>query len=994
MSEWFRNSLGELVYLRSYARWLEDEKRRETWPETVQRVVDFLFKEKQMLDDTLVEELHTAMLNQDVMPSMRSLWSSGEYAEIDNTCIYNCSFLPMDNLRAFSELIYILMQGTGGGFSVESRFVDKLPVVEEIQPSTEIHHQVEDSSEGWGEAVYFSVLHAWKGYESIVLDYSLVRPRGARLKTKGGRASGPEPLQNALSFLIDVIRGAEGRKLKTLEVYDMCCAIAEVVVVGGVRRSAMISFSDPNDESMRHAKDWKRGNFPIRRYMSNNSAYFSERPTKEVFDREWKQLAESGSGERGLSIDNWHKYAPRPKNSCRSNPCVTGDTRVMTEDGLLQIKDFLGQAKSLVIDSRFGTGEYGYTSEKGAFVTGEREVFKLTTKQGYSLKLTADHQVMTSRGWVEAQDLMLGDKIHVCNVGGMFGSQGDSDLGMLAGWYAGDGTIANQTPRLYFYHEDRDLAPMFADAVARITGKDVNVCSYEETKRQSIESALLREYLSVESKTDVPEYVWQGTEACQKAYLSALFSADGCVLGNQTKGVSIRLHSVDVNHLSAVQQILLNFNIFSKIYNNRMKAGIRMLPDGRGGERGYWCKESAELVISRQSLQVFSKRIGFIRKDKQEKLEGIIDNYQRAPYADKFYAEFVGLESMGVETVYDLTENTTHSFIANGLVVHNCHEIGLRFKEANDPWTGEGGGGQFCNLSAAIVRPNDTLESLKNKVRLATIIGCVQATFTHFPYLRPAWRELCEEDRLIGVDLTGQCDNPKLLDDADNLSALNEVAVSTAEEFSTLFGINMPAAITCGKPSGNTSQMVDCASGFHPRYSEYYFRHVRISADDPLSDLLKSQGVPMFPEVGQEELSEVEVKTWVARFPIKSPQGSMLRDDETSFDQMSRYLQIMQNWCKERGHNQSATIYVKEEDWGKVGEWVWENFDEVVGLSFLPYDGGNYKLAPYEEISQEEYQDCIQDFPEIDFSKLALFEEFDQGEGASTLACVGGACEI
>ena len=643
MSEWFRNSLGELVYLRSYARWLEDEKRRETWPETVQRVVDFLFNETHLLDDTLVEEIHDAILTQEIMPSMRSLWSSGEYAETDNTCIYNCSFLPMDNLRAFSELIYILMQGTGGGFSVESRFVDKLPVVEDILPGAEIHHQVEDSSEGWAEAVYFSVLHAWKGYESIVLDYSLVRPRGARLKTKGGRASGPEPLQDAISFLIDVVRGAEGRKLKTIEVYDMCCAIAEVVVVGGVRRSAMISFSDPDDESMRHAKDWKRGNFPIRRYMSNTSAYFSERPTKEVFDREWKQLAESGSGERGLSIDNWHKYAPRPKNSCRSNP---------------------------------------------------------------------------------------------------------------------------------------------------------------------------------------------------------------------------------------------------------------------------------------------------------------------------------------------------------------CHEIGLRFKEANDPWTGEGGGGQFCNLSAAIVRSNDTLESLKNKVRLATIIGCVQATFTHFPYLRPAWRELCEEDRLIGVDLTGQCDNPKLLDDADNLSALNEVAVSTAEEFSTLFGINTPAAITCGKPSGNTSQMVDCASGFHPRYSEYYFRHVRISADDPLSDLLKSQGVPMFPEVGQEELSEVEVKTWVARFPIKSPQGSMLRDDETSFDQMSRYLQIMQNWCKERGHNQSATIYVKEEDWGKVGEWVWENFDEVVGLSFLPYDGGNYKLAPYEEISQEEYQDCIQDFPEIDFSKLALFEEFDQGEGASTLACVGGACEI
>ena len=535
------------------------------------------------------------------------------------------------------------MQGTGVGFSVESKFVSKLPLIAKMDSTKSATFQVEDSSVGWADAIFFVVTHAWKGFGSIKIDYSLVRPRGSRLKTKGGRASGPKPLQDAIEFIIDTIHNARGRKLTTLEVYDICCSLAEVVVVGGVRRSAMISFSDPDDESMRHAKDWKLGNFPLKRYMSNNSAYFADRPSKDVFDREWKQLAESGSGERGFSIDNWHKYAPRPKGECRSNP---------------------------------------------------------------------------------------------------------------------------------------------------------------------------------------------------------------------------------------------------------------------------------------------------------------------------------------------------------------CHEIGLRFKESNDPWTGEGGGGQFCNLSAVVVRPEDTLDTLKLKVRLATIIGCTQATFTNFPYLRPAWRELCEEDRLIGVDLTGQCDNPKLLDNLENLSALNDVALSTASEMSELLGINVPAAITCGKPSGNTSQMVDCASGFHPRYSDFYFRHVRVSADDPLSDLLRSEGVPMFPEVGQEELSLDKIKTWVARFPIKSPQGSMTRDDETSFDQMERYLTIMKGWCKERGHNQSATIYVKNDDWDKVGQWVWDNFDDIVGLSFLPYDGGNYKLAPYEEISEEEYLDAIQDFPSIDFQRLAEFETYDQGQGSSEIACTGGACEI
>lgn len=639
--DWFKNQLGELVYLRSYARWLDTDKRRETWPETIERVTDFLFNDKEV-DTEDVEAIKDLILSQDIMPSMRSLWASGEYASIDNTAIYNCSFMPMDNLRAFSELIYILMQGTGVGFSVERKFVDKLPIVER-RFEGEAKHTVQDSSVGWADAIYFAVTSAYKGYSAVVVDYSLVRPRGSRLKTKGGRASGPEPLMSAIVFICNTISKAEGRRLHTLEVYDICCAIAEVVVVGGVRRSAMISFSDPDDESMRHAKDWKRGNFPLKRYMSNNSAYFPERPSKEVFDREWKQLAESGSGERGFSIDNWHKYSPREKGTSRSNP---------------------------------------------------------------------------------------------------------------------------------------------------------------------------------------------------------------------------------------------------------------------------------------------------------------------------------------------------------------CHEISLRFREANDAWTGAGGGGQFCNLSAVVIRPEDTLETLKTKVKYATIIGCVQSTFTYFPYLRPAWREMCNEDRLIGVDLTGQCDNVKLVNDPDTLSALNEVAISTAELYSKRLGINMPKVITCGKPSGNTSQMVDCSSGFHPRYSQYYFRHIRISADDPLSELLKTEGVPMFPEVGQENLPDSEVKTWVARFPIQSPEGAMTRDDETSFDQLERYLQIMKNWCKDRGHNQSATIYVKDGDWDRVGDWVWKHFDEIVGLSFLPYDGGNYKLAPYEEITKEEYEDSVQDFPNIDFSKLSLFETFDMGEGSYEIACTGGACEI
>jgi hypothetical protein len=991
----FKNSLGELVYLRSYARWLPSQGRRENWAETVDRAYDFLVS-NQPVPEEVKEEIYDAIYHQDVMPSMRSLWASGEFAAKDNTAIYNCSFLPIDNLKAFSELLYILMQGTGVGFSVEKRFIENLPTVSSLieNHSEDITIlQVEDSTEGWADAIYYLLVSMFKGLE-VDLDYSLIRPRGSVLKTKGGRASGADPLRVCVSFIKQALQNARGRKLTTLECHDICCSLAEVVVVGGVRRSAMISFSDPDDALMRHAKDWRTSDFPLKRYMSNNSAFFEEKPTREVFDREWEQLALSGSGERGFSIDNWWRYADRPKGATRSNPCVTGDTRVMTEHGLVQIKDFLGSPKRLVIDSRFGTSKEGYTSEKGAFITGNREVFRLITKQGYEVKLTSDHKVMTPRGWVQAQYLKKGDSVHICNNGGMFGTEGNEQIGAVAGWYAGDGTIGRGSPKLYFYHEDRGLTQYFKECIEAVVGKEVNVSSYEKSKRDSIGSSLLRDYLPTDDRTTVPEIVWRGTEECQRAYLSALFSADGCVIGDLKKGASVRLHSTKIDHLKNVQQILLNFNICSKIYTGRMKEGFRMMPDGKGGLKAYFCKESSELVISCQSLVTFSQKIGFIREDKQNALCSIIDSYKRSPNRDKFFADFVSLEPLGVETVYDLTEMTTHSFIANGIVVHNCHEIGLRYTLSNNPWTGEGGGGQFCNLSAVVVRKEDTVEELVNKVRIATWIGCIQSTFTHFPYLRPAWARVSREDRLIGVDITGQCDNIRLCSDRGVLELLNNVAVSVAKEASEALGITMPVAITCGKPSGNTSQMLDCSSGFHPRYSPYYYRHVRLSADDPLSALLRDQGVPIFPEVGEENKPTSEVRTWVVRFPIKAPKDSVTRDQETSVQQMTRYLDIMQTWCKVRGHNQSATIYVKDGDWGMVGDWVWEHFDEIVGLSFLPYDGGNYKLAPYEELSEEEYLDMVQDFPEVDFTKLSDYEKTDMGEGSNEIACTGGICEI
>lgn len=988
----FPNLLSEFVYTRTYARWLDGEKRRETWPETVNRYVGYIFKGKDV-PEGLAELAEKLILNFDVLPSMRALWCAGETVDRDHVSAFNCSFLPVDNLRAFSETLAILMNGTGVGFSVEREFVNCLPVI--AHPTGDsIDYLIQDSTEGWADAVYFGMVQYHLGHK-VNWNYSLIREKGARLKTKGGRASGPEPLKRVLDFAGETIANAAGRHLKPIEAHDIQCMIAEIVMVGGFRRASLISFSDVDDTEMRDAKDWNKGTFPAIRYMANNSAVYLERPTSEVFWREWDSLAKSGSGERGFYIVSPSNVAKRG-GEFRSNPCVTGDTRVMTDRGMVQIRDLVGKPTKLLLDQRFGTGGVGHTTEAGAFKTGTKEVYRLTTEEGYTLRLTSDHRVMTARGWVEARHITPSDRIHVTNNGGGFGTKGDENLGMLAGWLAGDGCVLeNNVPRFYFYGEKRELTARMAGAAQAVTGGALPMShTYLPSDRDTFQSADLREYLGGMTKGRVPEFVWQGTKDCQRGYLSALFSADGCVQGTLEKGASVRLSSVETDLLRDVQMLLLNFGVASKLYLNRRDAGTRLLPDGKGGLAPYPCQADHELMVSKANLVAFHRNVGFMLASKEANLKSVVEGFVRGPYAERFTARVTSVESCGTEDVYDLTEPSTHSFVANGLVVHNCGEILLRFKRATDPWTGAGGGGQFCNLTAAVMRPHDTLETMTEKVRVATWLGAIQASYTYFPYLRPAWAELCREDNLLGVDVTGQCDNPALSGDEDSMLYLNGIARSTAIVASHRLGTSRPAAVTCGKPSGNSSVFVDCASGFHTRYSKFYFRHVRISAKDPLYHLIRDQGVPVFKENGQEHLPDDKVDVWVARFPVKSPDGAKLREHEKALEQLERYLQIMRTWCGDKGHNQSATVYVRDEEWQEVGEWLWENFDEVTGLSFLPYDGGAYRLAPYVEITEEEYLDAQKVMPDVDFTLLTHYETRDEGEGAAEPACMGGACDI
>jgi ribonucleoside-diphosphate reductase alpha chain len=618
-----------------YSRYLDDKGRREHWPETVNRYFDFMTKHLQdkhnyTLSTAMREQLQTAVTNLEVVPSMRSIMTAGDALERQNVAGYNCSYLPIDDPKAFDEAMYILLCGTGVGFSVEQKYVSKLPEipVELYNSGTVIN--VKDSKEGWAKALRQVIALLYAG-EVPKWDVSGVRPAGARLKTFGGRASGPQPLVDLFKYVVAKFRGAVGRKLTSLEAHDILCKVGEVVVVGGVRRSAMISLSDLSDDRMAHAKagNWWDGNG--QRALANNSAIYEVKPDVGKFMREWSSIYESHSGERGI----FNRYA----------------------------------------------------SELQAAKSGRREL-----------------------------------------------------------------------------------------------GKE-----------------------------------W-GTNPC------------------------------------------------------------------------------SEIILR--------------------------------PY-------------------------------------------------------------QFCNLSSVIVRSDDSVDTLRNKVRLATILGTFQSTMTNFPYLRKVWQTNTEDERLLGVSMTGILDNA-LLNDPDNaelpaiLEGLKNVAIDTNAQLADAIGINRSAAITAIKPEGTVSQLTGTASGIHPQHSQYFIRRVRSDNKDPLTAFLQSQGFPSEACVMKPD------STTIFSFPMRVEEGAVLREDLNAIKHLRLWLLFQRHYCE---HKPSVTISVTETEWPEVGAWVWNNFDEITGVSFLPMDGGTYRQAPYEAMTEEEYHAMVAAMPAgIDWDKLV--EGTDNVEGAQTLACTAGACEI
>ncbi len=629
--KYFKNSLAEFVYYVSYSRWIEEEGRRETWIETVDRFMDFM---RENLGDKLSEEEYamtrTAVLNQEVCPSMRLLWSAGPAARKSNVCAYNCSYIAPTKLQDFGEIMYVLMCGTGLGFSVEYENVEQLPQIKRQTGEKLLTYVVEDSKEGWADA-FVKGMEVWFDGKDIAFDYSRIRPAGSRLRTMGGRASGPEPLRSLMEFAREKILARQGRRLRTIDVHDIICKIGEIVVAGGVRRSALISLSNLDDPLLRDAK---QGQFYLtepQRSMANNSAVYEAKPSSEEFLEEWMALVKSKAGERGIF-----------------------------------------------------------------------------------------------------------------NRGG----------------------LARQ----------------------------------------------------------LPERRW-------------------------------------------------------KTFQNVKQPGT-----------------------------------------------------------------------------------------------NPCGEIILRSK-------------QFCNLSSIVVRPEDTVADMKRKMKIATLLGTYQATLTNFPYLSPEWRENCEEECLLGVSITGYYDNTSVREPRV-LEELRAISIEANREYAKRFGINESTCITCIKPHGNSSQLLDTASGMHPRFAKYYIRRVRVSRTDPMFALAKDQGIPYHPEVGQ---TEEDAHTFVLEFPMKSPEGSIVRNEVSARNLLEQWKMIKTHFTE---HNPSVTVYVGDDEWLDVAHFVYQHWDIVGGLSFLPRTDHVYQLAPYEEITKERYEQLVRSMKPIDFSRLYVFEHEDHTQGAKEYACVGGACEL
>ena len=889
------DELSTYIHLSKYARWIEKENRRETWDETVDRLINYWFNKYPSLGVEVFMELREAIYKREVMPSMRSLMTAGPALDRDNAAAFNCAAIAVNHPRVFDEIFYLLMNGCGVGFSVERKYINKLPTVSEEFHHTDSVIKVKDSKIGWAKALKELIALLYNG-DIPTWDLSEVRPAGARLKVFGGRASGPLPLDRLLKYTCRVFKGAVGRQLTTIECHDLICKIAETVIVGSVRRSACISLSNLSDDRMRRAKTGAWWETNPERALANISVAYTEKPDMESFTKEFRNLYQSKAGERGIINKNALR---RKAEECGReyegeyllNPCFHGDTVIETVDGPQKIKDITEPTYVYTMDHN---GDVGIRRASASWVTKENaEVLSIVLNTGKTLRVTPDHKVYKlgptkgcnkdNHQWVEAKDLRIGDKLN-----GLYRVRRGTKYSGIKLASGGDYVMEH---RLVYEGVFGPIRPDF-DVHHIDENTYNNTISNLESMSHSSHSTLTR----ITNPSDHQVHC----------------------------GVTGNFVATGVTPKTIIP-------VPEELKTNTGNSGVRIVKITRMRE---------------------------------------------------------------LHTVYDITVEDTHNVIADGVVAHNCGEAILR----------DSGG--FCCLSEVVIRPYDTLEDLKKKVRYATILGTLQVSLSNFRYLRKVWTTNQEEERLIGVSFTGIMDHEVMCGsimefveevDADSrtiisyphreaviswLKELKQVAKETNEEWAARLGINPSKQLSLIKPSGTVSQLCNTSSGIHPRYSKYYIRRVRQDIKDPLTDLMIDEGIPYV----------VQGEKAIFSFPVKSPEGSITNSDLDALDQLNLWKIYRDHWCE---GNPSQTIYYNDNTFLKVQDWVWDNWSSIGGLSFFPADDNIYENAPYESISEEKYEELISSFPTVlNWSRLNEFEKEDNTGMETEFACSGGNCEL
>lgn len=801
-SIYFKQPSQQFQFYDKYSRFNYELGRRETWEETVERAVNFLkYLSKNKLDVSVYDRLKYSILNMNVMPSMRLLAMAGPAAERNNISIFNCSFMGVDSIDSFVEALVISMSGCGVGFSVERQFVDELPKIKR-QPKKghkEIPtHIIDDSTEGWADSIKIG-LNAWFNGKDVNFDFSQIRPAGAILKTKGGRASGPLPLKEMLSFLREKILQRQGGTLKPVDAHDMMCEIGNAAVQGGTRRTAMISLFDFDDMEMRNAKI---GNFPPRRWNANNSAVIDRKLSQQEIMELMLTMFKGGTGEPGIfsryAVENTLPKDREYRDTLGTNPSLRAGTLIWTREfGIMPIENL--QDKEFTVTT--ANNEQALAK---CFLSGKnKRLHKITLDNNVQYFGTAEHKWPivkdTKTGEFEkvtTLKLKAGNYLPVIKRNSLnFGNFGDFNSGFLAGWLFGDGSVTRRTDnnRLQIgltlnnknFKYDRKIVESLYSSLRKLksdaefkerTRTETNFPWYElATQNKNIEQWLETIRYDI-TKNSIPKILFtEASEEFRRGFISALFSADGSI-DTYNSNPSIILTSKNKNALKELSNLLGFYGIISRIYNRKPTQGN--FPNGKNYNKTY--KSYVLKISSQDSVSHFNKIFDLFDLSKKEKLSQckVVDNPLNFIKIKEIH------ETDLIEDVWDITVyDSSHTFQLSHAMTGNCGEIILRPKE-------------FCNLSIAVARVDDTLETLKEKVELATIIGTIQSMATDFKLLRPEWKENCDEERLLGVDITGQMDCP-LVQDSEVLKELKEVSIKINEEYAEKLEINKSASVTC-----------------------------------------------------------------------------------------------------------------------------------------------------------------------------------------------------